>query len=129
MKELKLASAALTALFTSIGGEAGLEKILARFYEKMSKDVLLGFFFDGRDVNAIALMQKSFLMRAWGVTQSYTGKSPAAAHSKLAPILKGHFDRRLVLLAETLREFHTNEVEIALWVNFEEKFRQAVEHS
>ena len=129
MKEIKLSSTALTALFSSIGGEAGLEAILARFYEKMGKDVMIGFFFEGRDVHAIALMQKSFLLRAWGVTQSYPGRSPADAHSKLAPILTGHFDRRLVLLAETLREFKVSEDEISLWVSFEERFRAAVEHS
>ncbi|MBI3557824.1 MAG: group 1 truncated hemoglobin [Deltaproteobacteria bacterium] len=129
MKAIKLSGPALGALFSSIGGEASLDQILARFYQKMSTDVLLGFFFDGCDVLAIARMQKSFLMRAWGVSQSYAGKSPADAHAKLPPILKGHFDRRLVLLAETLREFKVGENEIALWVSFEEKFRAAVEHS
>ena len=129
MNEIKLSSAALTTLFTTIGGEAGLEKILTRFYEKMGQDVMIGFFFAGHDVRAIAAMQKSFLMRAWGVSPSYAGKSPADAHASLPPILKGHFDRRLVLLAETLREFKLADAQIALWVSFEEKFRAAVEHS
>lgn len=128
MKDLKLSSQALSDLFSTIGKEPGLEKILNQFYKKMSQDVLIGFFFTGKDIQAIAQMQKAFLMRAWGVTSSYPGRSPADAHTKLPPILKGHFDRRLVMLAETLSEFQVPEQQIQIWVQFEEKFRQAVQH-
>jgi truncated hemoglobin YjbI len=129
MKEIKLSGAALGELYDAIGKEAGLEKILQRFYEKMSQDLLIGFFFEGHDVQHIALMQKSFLMKTWGASASYSGRSPADAHSKLPPILKGHFDRRLVLLAETLREFQVEERFVEVWVRFEGSFRRAVEHS
>lgn len=129
MREIKLSGPALTNLFKNIGGEEALSRILTRFYEKMSHDVLIGFFFDGKDIVHIAQMQKLFLMRAWGVTQSYAGKSPADAHAHLPPILSGHFDRRLVLLGETLREFKVAEEDIEIWVNFENKFRHAVQHT
>lgn len=117
-----------TDFFQRIGNEEGLAAILAAFYEKMSTDTLIGFFFDGKDLKHIAAQQKSFLMRAWGVTPSYAGKSPAQAHASLAPILKGHFDRRLVLLAETLREFKIGEGNIDAWVNFENNFRSTIQH-
>lgn len=129
MKEIKLTGAGLTQLYKNIGEEAGLEKILKRFYHRMSEDIIIGFFFDGKDLDHIAMMQKSFLMRAWGITQSYAGKSPADAHANLAPILKGHFDRRLVVLAETLREFGVSSQDIETWTTFENKFRAAVEKS
>jgi hemoglobin len=129
MREIKLSSKKLTALFDEIGGEGALEKILVRFYEKMSGDVMIGFFFTGKDIHAIALKQKEFLMRAWGVSPSYRGKAPAEAHAHLPPILRGHFDRRLRILEETLTEFKVSEQSKKLWVEFESTFRDAVEHS
>ena len=126
MKEIKISSAGLTKLFSSIGGEPALENILERFYQKMSQDLLIGYFFDHHDVRAIARKQKEFLMRAWGITPSYSGKAPADAHKALPQILRGHFDRRLVLLAETLREFKVSETDITLWVSFEDKFRDGI---
>jgi truncated hemoglobin YjbI len=92
----------------------------------MRQDLLIGFFFSNKDVQAIALQQKAFLLRAWGITQSYSGKSPAEAHHDLPKILSGHFDRRLILLEETLKEFKINKENIKLWIEFESKFRKAV---
>src|SRR5581483_9140374 len=108
-------------------GESHLEEILTRFYEKMSKDTLIGFFFDGKDLKEIAKKQKSFLMKAWGITNQYSGKTPTQAHQNLPPILKGHFDRRLVLLRETLKESNLEPAAIEAWVTFESKFRSSVQ--
>lgn len=116
----------LKALFEKAGGEAGLERILTDFYARMSRDSLIGFFFDGKDLVQIARMQKVFLMRAMGATPSYSGKPPAQAHRKLAPILPGHFDRRLRILEETLRDHGLGDREIAAWIAFESAFRDAV---
>jgi truncated hemoglobin YjbI len=124
---MKLSSHALQDLYIKAGKEEGLSKILLRFYEKMSQDILIGYFFNGKNLREIAAKQKEFLMKTWGVTASYTGKPPAKAHQNLPQILKGHFDRRLVLLEETLREFGLGDNEIKTWVNFENKFRNAVQ--
>ena len=85
MKEIKISSQALRELYEKIGEEAGLSKILERFYEQQSQPCAIGFFFQDKDLKKIANMQKAFLMRAWGITASYPGKSPAQAHEKLAP--------------------------------------------
>src|SRR5437660_242372 len=98
-------SAALKDVFVELGGERKIEEILRSFYTKMSKDVLLGFFFTGKNLEKIILGQKAFLLRAMGAksveSASYEGPSPKEAHRKMPPILEGHFDRRLVLLRET----------------------------
>lgn len=127
MREIKISRQNLERLFETIGGEEGLQRILNQFYQKMSNDILIGFFFTGRDLTRIATMQKTFLMRAWGVTQSYSGKSPADAHKALPPILKGHFDRRLKLLEETLAQLGVAREHISTWVEFESRFRGAVQ--
>ncbi len=124
--DIPLVRSDLKLLYQNIGGEAQLRSILELFYQKMSQDILVGFFFDGKDIRHIAHQQAAFLLRAMGATPSYSGKSPAQAHDAIAPILEGHFDRRLRILEETLREKGLSEKDIQTWVSFESAFREAV---
>jgi hemoglobin len=123
---LSLVKPELKKLYERAGGEQGLAEILRDFYARMSRDVLVGFFFDGKDVDKIALTQKAFLMRAFGAAPSYAGKAPADAHADLAPILRGHFDRRLQILEETLRDHGLSDEDIRTWVGFENAFRDQI---
>ena len=126
MAELSLTKPELKKLFASVGSEERLKTILEKFYLKMSQDILIGFFFDGKDLKQIAHTQAMFLLRAMGVTPSYSGKAPAQAHEKLPPILAGHFDRRLRLLEEVLKEEGLNHHDIKTWVAFESAFRASI---
>lgn len=117
----------LKAIFEKIGGESGLAAILKEFYQRMANDLLIGFFFDGKDLDHIASQQLKFLMRAMGATLSYSGKAPAQAHLELPPILPGHFDRRLRILEETLRNHQLSEEQIRIWIQFENSFRAGIQ--
>lgn len=92
----------------------------------MSKDLLVGFFFSGRDTDLIADRQLAFVSKVVGITSDYTGKAPPHAHDDLPPILGGHFDRRLVLLEETLRDHGLTPEQARTWVDFERSFRKAI---
>ncbi len=127
MRELPVNLPELRRLYQDAGGEAGLQVILDDFYQRMSQDILIGFFFDGKDLSKIARMQKEFLMRAMGARPHYAGKPPAQAHDELAPILKGHFDRRLRILEATLRDHGLSEDDIRIWIRFEEAFRAGIQ--
>ena len=116
----------LKRLYQHIGSEARLEAILKDFYARMKDDVLIGFFFDGKDTDEIARIQKQFLLRAMGVTPSYSGKPPATAHEKIAPILRGHFDRRLQILEQTLKDQGLSPEDVTTWITFENAFRDAI---
>jgi truncated hemoglobin YjbI len=118
--------AELARLIESIGGEVVLRRILSRFYEEISHDLLIGFFFDGRNLQEIASQQALFILFAAGLIQNYGGRRPGSAHSALPPILSGHFDRRLVLLREVLHREGLSPDQIDLWVRFEESFRGRV---
>jgi truncated hemoglobin YjbI len=126
MKSIPLSRPRLKVLYENIGAAQGLEKILQDFYARMSRDVMIGFFFAEKDVSAIAKKQQEFLTRAWGMAESYSGKSPAQAHEKLPPILSGHFDRRLRLLEETLKLYQLNPEDIRIWIEFEGAFREVI---
>ena len=92
----------------------------------MSRDQLVGFFFSGRSTDAIADRQLGFVQKVVGITPEYTGKAPPQAHDALPPILGGHFDRRLVILEETLRDHGLNDEQTQAWVDFERSFRKAI---
>ncbi len=110
-------------LFNQVGGEIGLELILDDFYQRMEKDVLIGYFFADKNIKQIAQKQKEFLLFAMGVSQSYQGKTPTQAHQNLPPFFSGHFDRRLTLLRETLKDHQLNDQAIQIWIDFEESYR------
>jgi truncated hemoglobin YjbI len=116
----------LKALFQTIGGEQQLKEILRDFYNRMSTDILIGYFFDGKDVMAIADRQKEFLMYAMSASPSYEGKLPTSAHLELPPVWTGHFDRRLLLLKETLKDHGLTQAQIDIWIQFEDAFRSVI---
>lgn len=109
-----------------VGGKARLRQILEHFYSELAKDILVGFFFDGKDTAQIAHKQEEFLLRAMGAVPSYVGLPPARAHDKIAPILAGHFDRRIEILKATLAQFGISIEDQAAWVQFELSFRPQI---
>jgi truncated hemoglobin YjbI len=106
--------------------EKQLRRILCDFYTRMSKDIMIGFFFTGKSPEEIAEHQFHFLMRAMGASASYEGRSPVQAHADLPPILSGHFDRRLQILQETLTDFNLDANSIQIWLEFENSFRDVL---
>jgi len=121
----------LEAIYFSLGNtdserEERLHAILQDFYRALSQDVMVGFFFDGKDLNTIAAKQAEFLLRAMGARTRYSGKAPALAHLELPPILEGHFFRRRVLLEQTLQKHHVPEPQIQTWLEFEDVFKNSI---
>lgn len=125
MGHLKL-KALLLKLEKKNSETTGLEDILRDFYRRMSQDILTDFFFTGKDPDQVALKQAQFLRFAAGLSPRYSGKKPVNAHLNLPPILSGHFDRRLVLLRETLQDHGLEESDIRTWVEFEKAFRDQI---
>lgn len=119
----------LRDLVNDIGGESVLFSILREFYQRMSEDILIGFFFDGRDLDRISHMQGEFILNAAGLRSKFEGKGPSTAHIALPPILAGHFDRRLVILREVLMDRGLKPSLVEFWISFEDSFRKIVVHS
>lgn len=115
-------------------GEALFLGLLQEFYARQSQDVMIGFFFSGKDTRHIAYKQYLFIKLLSGrldrSSKSQSVKSPARAHRDLPPILSGHFDRRKTILTQLLTEAQANgslTVDQAhAWIDLEESFRAAV---
>ncbi|MFZ9595443.1 MAG: group I truncated hemoglobin [Bdellovibrionia bacterium] len=120
------ASIRLKKLYSLLGGEALLGQILDDFYQRMARDLMIGYFFDGKDLQKIASQQKNFLLYAMGAVEQYPGKLPSQAHRELPPILPGHFDRRIRILEETLKDHALSSEAMDIWIHFESSFRSAL---
>lgn len=110
-------------------GEVRLRQILESFYQEMASDILIGYFFDRKDLASIAARQGDFILKATQLRREYSGKAPQQAHLELPPILTGHFDRRLRILESILSRQGLNAVEIQTWIRFEENFRNTIVRS
>jgi truncated hemoglobin YjbI len=125
-KKISTGREEIRSLIEGIGGPEALFGLLLGFYELMSRDVMIGFFFDGKDLRAISRRQGEFILMASGLSPGYHGKGPSTAHAGLPPILAGHFDRRLLLLRQFLGEKGLSTDQIRVWSDFEESFREIV---
>lgn len=105
---------------------ARLVEILGTFYSAQESDMMIGFFFTGRDLGSIARKQSEFILKATGLVSEYTGKSPASAHMALPPIRLGQFNRRIEILKETLAKNGLTPEQINTWVAFERLFEKVV---
>jgi truncated hemoglobin YjbI len=119
--------AAGRGLVERFGGVDGLRRILRRFYARLAADPMVGFFFAGRDLGGIVEGQLGFLLYAFGEVPQLRVRHPRDAHGGLPPILRGHFDRRLVVLEETLREAGLSDEDVRAWLKIETALRRQVQ--
>jgi len=116
----------LRKMVEEIGGSERLGEIARLFYQRMSEDLMIGFFFEGRDLDHIAKQQTLFILKAAGIAQNASVKSPSQAHEELPPILAGHFDRRIVILRQLLTELGVSPFVGKAWPEFEVSFRDMI---
>jgi hemoglobin len=90
------------ALFAKIG-EAKLRAVVTDFYSRIFGDLMIGFLFEGKDRQHLIDREYEFTANLLGGDVKYTGRAMRTAHAK-SPIFGGHFERRLQILRETLRD-------------------------
>lgn len=112
-----------------IGGPERLRAILTRFYTRLVDDPIVGFFFAGKNLQQVIEGQWGFLMRAFVAAERFHGKNPLVAHTELAPIKRGHFDRRIFVLREVLESEGLVDEDVAAWLKVEESFRRRIVQS
>ncbi len=88
-------------LFEMLGGEAPLRAILVDFYNVVFDDVMIGYLFAKQDKNRLIEREYEFTARSLGADVEYQGRGMRAAHAK-HPIMRGHFNRRNVLLEQAM---------------------------
>jgi truncated hemoglobin YjbI len=112
----------LSSPYDRIGGD-GLRRVIADFYDRVFADAMIGFLFT--DKNKQRLIQKEWELAAalLGGPIVYTGRSMAEAHARV-PITGGHFDRRLVILEETLEDHGVDPEVRRRWLDHARSLRE-----
>jgi hemoglobin len=96
----------MSVLYDRIGGDR-LRAVVDDFYERVFADPMIGFLFDGKNKERLIRKEWELVAALLGAPIGYSGRSMAEAHAHV-PITTGHFDRRLVLLEETLEAHHVD---------------------
>ncbi len=103
------------ALFRKIG-EAKLRAVITDFYSRLFPDVMIGFLFEGKDRARLIEKEYEFTAQLLGADIKYTGRAMRAAHAQ-SPIFGGHFERRLQILRETLRDHAVDPEVQRAWID------------
>lgn len=84
-------------------GEARLRRVVDAFVDRITSDMMIGYFFQKVDKSRLKDLEFQFACTHLGGPSAYEGRPLQAAHGPHA-IRGGHFNRRLRLLDSVLRE-------------------------
>ncbi len=102
-------------LFAKIG-HAKLRTVITDFYARIFGDLMIGFLFEGKSRQHLIDREYEFTASLLGGDVKYTGRPMREAHAK-SPIFGGHFERRLQILRETLRDHAVDPDVQEVWID------------
>lgn len=102
-------------LFAKIG-EAKLREVLTDFYGRVFGDLMIGFLFTGKDRQRLIDKEYEFTAQFLGADIPYSGRPMRVAHAQ-SPIFGGHFERRMQILRETLRDHAVDPEVVTSWMD------------
>jgi truncated hemoglobin YjbI len=113
------------SLYDEVGGEAGLRRVLRALYDRLFDDMMIGFFFAGKDKEKLIEHQLWFTARFLGGPSKYEGRSLPDAHAPFA-ILPAHFDRRHQILREVLEAQKVPDAVRDEWLRVDQSLKHAI---
>jgi hemoglobin len=111
-------------LFDAIGADK-LRAVVTDFYSRIFGDVMIGFLFQGKNRQQLIDREYEFTASFLGGDVKYTGRSMREAHAK-SPIFGGHFERRLQILRETLRDHAVDARVQQAWIDHQHALRAQI---
>jgi hemoglobin len=101
--------------FEDLGGRVVVGELVERFVRRAAEDFIIGFFFEGKDLERIIKHETELACMHLGGESEYTGRSLESAHKPLK-INHGQFRRRLAILRTTLTEAGVAQEIVERWV-------------
>lgn len=101
--------------FEVLGGREVVERMVRAFVTASADDFIVGFFFEGKDLERIIAHETELAISHLGGPSRYTGKPLRQAHGPLR-INRGHFRRRLAILRTILTSEGAPEDIVERWV-------------
>lgn len=107
------ASVKTVTLFDKLGGKAGVNAAVDKFYEKVLADERVNAYFQSTNMAKQKAHQAAFMSFAFGGPNDYKGKDMAAAHKHLMPHLEeSHFNAIVKHFVATLEELEVPQEDI-----------------
>lgn len=111
-------------LFERIGGDA-LRAVIADFYDRVFRDVMIGFMFEGKNKPHLIEREWELAAALLGGDVKYTGRPMRTAHAQHT-IFGGHFERRLQILKETMRDHAVDPEVQQVWIDHTNALRSQI---
>jgi hemoglobin len=111
-------------LFAKIGPDK-LRAVIADFYDRIFADVMIGFLFQGKSKQTLIDREYEFTANLLGADVKYTGRPMRVAHAQ-SPIFGGHFERRLQILRETMRDHGVDPAVQQVWLDHSYALRDQI---
>jgi hemoglobin len=111
-------------LFAKIGPEK-LRAVIADFYDRIFADVMIGFLFQGKSKQTLIDREYEFTANLLGADVKYTGRPMRVAHAQ-SPIFGCHFERRLQILRETMRDHAVDPEVQQVWLDHSYALRDQI---
>lgn len=105
----------MSSLFEEIGGETVVRTIIDDFVERITSDMMIGFFFRKVDKARLKTREYEFTAQFLGAQIAYSGRPMPQAHAAHR-IMGGQFDRRRQILKETLEKHGVGEAHQSAWL-------------
>lgn len=108
--------------YQRLGGNEGIRPIIDDFIERVTSDVMIGFFFRAVDKDRLKALETQFAVAHLGGPPAYEGRPLPQAHAHHR-IMGGQFNRRLRLLEQTLNDHAVAADITAAWLAHNESMR------
>lgn len=102
-----------------------LQGIIEDFVGRVTKDVMIGFFFRTVDHTRLTELEVQFAAAHLGGPSKYEGRPLSVAHSP-HKIMGGQFNRRLRILDQTLRDHGVVDDIREAWLRHNEQLRSQI---
>jgi hemoglobin len=114
-----------TTLYEQLGGERKLRAIIDRFVQRVTEDIMIGFFFRNFDIDRLREMEFQHAAEFLGADIKYTGRKLDAAHRRHR-IAGGQFARRRQILKEALDEHQVDPAIRDAWLAHVDSLRPLI---
>jgi truncated hemoglobin YjbI len=112
-------------LYEQVGGESKVRAIIDRLVERMTSDMMIGFFFRNTDRDRLRELEFQHAAEFLGAPVTYEGRALDKAHKRHG-IAGGQFARRRQILKEVLEEHGVSEPIREAWLQHTDAQRDLI---
>jgi hemoglobin len=111
--------------FQRLGGQEQVASIVSAFIDRVVADMMIGYLFRQVDLVELKARETSLAAVHLGGAGPYTGRPLGEAHQR-HHILSAQFDRRIVILRETLALFNVPDDIRERWLDHNRSLRGSI---